>query len=383
MSGGYNRLPVGRIGNADNARGDWKWTSSSSICTTWSSASPIFWCAFDFASRAGQLSELERQAEDPNLWSNPDQAQKTMQQLSRVRTEVEAWRQLRQRVADAVELAQLEDASLLAGLQAEAEAIGAEVGRREALALLSGPYDRDDAILNIHAGAGGTDSQDWAEMLQRMYLRWSDRRGFKSEVLDRSEGEEAGVKSVTIAIDGEYAFGYLRAEKGVHRLVRLSPFDSAHRRHTSFALVEAYPQVEQDADVVIQPADLQIETFRSAGAGGQNVQKNETAVCITHVPSGIVVSCQNERSQTQNRENAMRVLRARLLDLQRQQQEEERARLKGAHVKAEWGSQIRSYVLHPYQMVKDHRTGHEESNTSAVLDGDLDALMESYLRESI
>ena len=306
-----------------------------------------------------------------------------MQQLSRLRQEVDGWRQLRQRAADALELAQLGDASLLVSLEAEADGLGADVGRRELTALLSGPYDRDDAILNIHAGAGGTDSQDWAQMLQRMYLRWADARGYRTEILDASEGEEAGVKSVTLAVDGEYAYGYLRAEKGVHRLVRLSPFDSAHRRHTSFALVEVYPQVGQEADVAINPADLKIDTFRSAGAGGQNVQKNETAIRITHLPTGIVVSCQNERSQTQNRENAMRVLRARLLDLRRQQQEEEIARLKGAHVKAEWGSQIRSYVLHPYQMVKDHRTGHEVSNTGAVLDGDLDGLMESFLREGI
>jgi peptide chain release factor 2 len=306
-----------------------------------------------------------------------------MQQLARLRQEVEGWRQLRQRSSDAVELARLDDESLFAGLTAEADALEAEITGRELTALLSGPYDRDDAILNLHAGAGGTDSQDWAQMLQRMYLRWADRRGFKTEILDLSEGEEAGLKSVTLAIDGEYAYGYLRAEKGVHRLVRLSPFDSAHRRHTSFALVEVYPQVERDTDLVVNPADLRIDTFRSAGAGGQNVQKNETAIRITHLPTGIVVSCQNERSQTQNRENAMRVLRARLIDLQREQQEAELARLKGAHVKAEWGSQIRSYVLHPYQMVKDHRTGHEEGNTTAVLDGDLDALMESYLRETI
>ncbi len=359
------------------------WMRSSNVCTTCNSASKISWCAFDFAGRETQLASLERAAEDPGLWSNPEQAQRTMQELSRLRQDVVGWRQLGQRAADAVELARLEDASLLPALQSEAEAIDAEVARRELTALLSGPYDRDDAILNIHAGAGGTDSQDWAQMLQRMYLRWADRRGFKSEILDFSEGEEAGVKSVTIAVDGELAYGYLRAERGVHRLVRLSPFDSAHRRHTSFALVEVYPQVERDADLVINPADLRVDTFRSAGAGGQNVQKNETAIRITHVPTGIVVSCQNERSQTQNRENAMRVLKARLLDLQREQQEEERARLKGAHVKAEWGSQIRSYVLHPYQMVKDHRTGHEESNTAAVLDGDLDTLMESFLREGI
>jgi peptide chain release factor 2 len=306
-----------------------------------------------------------------------------MQQLARLRQEVEGWQALRQRVADALELARLGDADLLIGLTAEADTLEKDVAGRELTTLLSGPYDEDDAILNIHAGAGGTDSQDWAQMLQRMYLRWADGRGYKTELLDISEGEEAGVKSVTIAVDGTFAYGYLRAEKGVHRLVRLSPFDSAHRRHTSFALVEVYPQVERETDLVINPADLRIDTFRSAGAGGQNVQKNETAVRITHVPTGIVVSCQNERSQTQNRENALRVLRARLLDLRREQQEEELARLKGAHVKAEWGSQIRSYVLHPYQMVKDHRTGHEEGNTTAVLDGDLDGLIESYLRETI
>ena len=329
------------------------------------------------------MAALERAAEDPALWENPEQAQRTMQQLSRLRGEVEGWRLLRQRAADALELAQLDDSSLLAGLEAEADGLEGDVARRQLTALLAGPYDRDDAIVNIHAGAGGTDSQDWAQMLQRMYLRWADARGYRTEVLDSSEGEEAGVKSVTLAVDGEYAYGYLRAEKGVHRLVRLSPFDSAHRRHTSFALVEVYPQVEREADIAINPADLRIDTFRSAGAGGQNVQKNETAIRITHLPTGIVVSCQNERSQTQNRDNALRVLRARLLDLRRQQQEEEIARLKGAHIKAEWGSQIRSYVLHPYQMVKDHRTAHEESNTGAVLDGDLDGLMESFLREGI
>lgn len=303
-----------------------------------------------------------------------------MQDLARVRDEVDALRRLRQRVNDAVELAGMDDASLREGLESEADALQPEVARRELMSLLSGPYDRDNAIVNIHAGAGGTDSQDWTAMLQRMYLRWADRRGYQAELLDSSEGEEAGLKSVTLAIDGPFAYGHLRAERGVHRLVRLSPFDSAHRRHTSFALVEVYPQVEQDSDITINPADLRIDTFRSAGAGGQNVQKNETAIRITHLPTGIVVSCQNERSQTQNRENALRVLRARLLDLQRQQQEEELARLKGAHVKAEWGSQIRSYVLHPYQMVKDHRTGFEAGNTGGVLDGDLDDFMESYLR---
>jgi peptide chain release factor 2 len=306
-----------------------------------------------------------------------------MRQLARVREEVESWRRLISRLDDALELASLEDESLRPELEHEAEGVRSEVERRELSALLSGPYDHDDAILSIHAGAGGTDSQDWASMLQRMYLRWAEDRGFRAEILDQAEGEEAGIKSTTLALNGEHAYGYLRAEKGVHRLVRLSPFDSAHRRHTSFALVEAYPQVAREDEIEINPADLRIDTFRSAGAGGQNVQKNETAIRITHVPTGIVVTCQNERSQTQNRENALRVLRARLLDLRREEQEQELARLKGEHVKAEWGSQIRSYVLHPYQMVKDHRTGAETSNTAAVLNGDIDRFIEAFLRSSI
>ncbi len=229
----------------------------------------------------------------------------------------------------------------------------------------------------------GTDSQDWTEMLQRMYLRWAERRGFKTEILDSTEGEEAGIKSVTISFEGPYVYGYLRPEKGVHRLVRLSPFDAAHRRHTSFALVEILPQVEDDSDVVINSNDLRIDTYRSAGAGGQNVQKNDTAVRITHIPSGIVVTCQNERSQVQNKENAMRVLRARLSELKNAERAEQIAALKGEYTKAEWGSQIRSYVLHPYQMVKDHRTNFEVGNAQAVLDGDLDGLVEAYLRANI
>jgi peptide chain release factor 2 len=306
-----------------------------------------------------------------------------MRQLARVREEAQSWRRLISRLDDALELASLEDESLRPELEREAEGVRSEIERRELTALLSGPYDHDDAILSIHAGAGGTDSQDWASMLQRMYLRWAEDHGYRAEILDQAEGEEAGIKSTTLALNGENAYGYLRAEKGVHRLVRLSPFDSAHRRHTSFALVEAYPQVAQESEIEISPADLRIDTFRSAGAGGQNVQKNETAIRITHVPTGIVVTCQNERSQTQNRENALRVLRARLLDLRREEQELELARLKGEHVKAEWGSQIRSYVLHPYQMVKDHRTGAETSNTTAVLNGDIDRFIEAFLKSSI
>jgi peptide chain release factor 2 len=294
-----------------------------------------------------------------------------MRRMSALREEVETWQVLRQRVNDALELARLGDDSLRPELEAETEKIETEVAQREFYAMFTNKHDKGDALLAIHAGAGGTDSQDWAEMLERMYLRWAENHGYETDILDYSEGEEAGIKSITIAVNGRYAYGYLRPEKGVHRLVRLSPFDSAHRRHTSFAMVEVLPQVEDDDEI------------RSSSAGGQNVQKNATAVRITHQPSGIVVTCQNERSLTQNRENAMRVLRSRLLELKQQEQEEALAELRGEYQKVEWGSQIRSYVLHPYQMVKDHRTDFETGNTQAVLNGDLDGFIEAYLRANL
>jgi len=306
-----------------------------------------------------------------------------MKQLARLDERVAGWRKLTTRLADALELAEMSETDLRAELEAETEAIESEVHRREFNAMLSGEYDRGDAIFAIHAGAGGTDSQDWAEMLQRMYLRWMEQHGYETEIIDFTPGEEAGIKSVTIAVGGRYAYGYLRAEKGVHRLVRLSPFDSNNRRHTSFALVEVLPQVEDDFDIEIDLNDLRIDVFKSAGAGGQNVQKNATAVRITHLPTGIVATCQNERSQTQNRELALKVLKARLLEIKEREHAEKLDELRGEYTKAEWGSQIRSYVLHPYQMVKDHRTDHETGNTAAVLDGDLDGFIEAYLRQNV
>jgi len=301
---------------------------------------------------------------------------------ARLRGQVDDWKGFERRIKDTEELAGLDDESLRAELETEISNLENELEKRSFTTMLSGLYDAGDALLAIHAGAGGTDSQDWAAMLMRMYLRWAEKNGYLAEILDSSEGEEAGIKSATISISGKFAYGYLRSEKGVHRLVRLSPFDAAHRRHTSFTLVEVLPQVAFDSpEVPIDPADLKIDVFRSSGAGGQNVQKNATAIRITHLPSGIVVTCQNERSQSQNREFGMRILRSRLLEIQKAEKDEEIAVLRGEYTKAEWGSQIRSYVIHPYQMVKDHRTGVETGNTQAVLDGNLDEFMQAYLRK--
>jgi peptide chain release factor 2 len=334
------------------------------------------------AAKEAQLVDFDKQISTTDFWADPVRAQQVSKTAAGLREEVESWRGFERRIRDAQELAGLDDNSLQTDLEAEVSAIEAELEKRSFTAMLSGPYDNDDALLAIHAGAGGTDSQDWAAMLLRMYLRWAEDRKYSTEILDMTEGEEAGIKSVTIAVNGRYAYGYLRSEKGVHRLVRLSPFDSAHRRHTSFALVEVLPQVAMDSpEVHIDPAEIKIDVYRSSGAGGQNVQKNATAVRLTHLPTGIVVTCQNERSQTQNRENAMKVLRARLLEIRRAEKEEEIAVLRGEFTKAEWGSQIRSYVLHPYQMIKDHRTEYETGNTQAVLDGNLNGLMESFLRQ--
>ena len=299
-----------------------------------------------------------------------------------LRNEIEDYESLKKRTSDTLEMLEIAEDSMLEELEMEAVSIEKQVDRLELNTLLSGKYDRGNALLAIHAGAGGTDSQDWAEMLERMYLRWAERHQYETDILDRTDGEEAGIKSVTISIHGYLAYGYLRPEKGVHRLVRLSPFDAAHRRHTSFALVEVLPELDDTDEIQVPADDVKIDVYKSSGAGGQSVQKNATAVRLTHIPTGLVVTCQNERSQMQNRENAMRVLKARLLEIKQAEQEEKLSELRGEYTKAEWGSQIRSYVLHPYQLVKDHRTDHEMGNTQAVLDGDIDPFIESFLRKA-
>ena len=310
-----------------------------------------------------------------------------MRRLAERKRAVERWRGLEKRVAETAELMSLaeeeEDAQLEVGIQSEIDKIASELDGLELELAFSGEYDERNAIVSIHAGAGGTESQDWAEMLMRMYLRWAERRGYKAEVFDVSPGEEAGIKSAIVEVDGGYAFGYLKSERGVHRLVRLSPFDADHARHTSFALVEVLPEAEADVDVRVEPDDLKVDTFRSSGPGGQHMQKTSSAVRLTHLPTGIVVTCQSERSQHQNKEIAQKILQSRLLEVELEKRAEERTRLKGKHVAAGWGNQIRSYVLHPYRMVKDHRTGYHTADTDGVLDGGLDGFVTAYLRSTM
>ena len=299
-----------------------------------------------------------------------------MRDLTRLRRQTSIWEKLDARLKDAVELVQMGDEDLRPDLEAEVDAIAAIVDRLEFQALFSGQYDDEDALLAIHAGAGGTEAQDWAQMLQRMFIRWAESHNLTVEVLDESPGDEAGIKSTLMAIRGDdYPYGRLKSERGVHRLVRISPYDASSRRHTSFAKVEVWPDVAEDIEIDIDESDLRIDRFRASGAGGQHVQKNETAIRITHLPTGIVVSCQNQRSLVQNRETALTILKAQLFDLERRKQEAEISRLKGEDVDAGWGNQIRSYVLQPYRMVKDHRTEKETGNVNAVLDGDLDGFM--------
>lgn len=308
-----------------------------------------------------------------------------MRRLAEQRKIVTKWRELEKKVADIAELISLaeEDSSLEPAIASEIATADSHLAKLELERAFSSQYDAKNAILAIHAGAGGTESQDWAEMLMRMYLRWAERRGYQAEILETTPGEEAGIKSATVAVTGDYAYGYLKSEHGVHRLVRLSPFDADHARHTSFVLVEVMPEAEADVDVKIEPSDLKVDVFRSSGPGGQHMQKTSTAVRLTHLPTGLVVTHQSERSQHQNKEIALKILQARLLKLELAQKAEARARLKGQRISAGWGNQIRSYVLHPYKMVKDHRTDYQTSNTEAVLAGELDGFITAYLRSLV
>jgi peptide chain release factor 2 len=308
-----------------------------------------------------------------------------MRQLAEKSRVVQQWRGLEKKLAETAELMAIsgEDEALQQDIEKELDGIASQLDEFESQLAFRGEYDARNAILAIHAGAGGTESQDWAEMLMRMYLRWAERRGYQAQVLDTSLGDEAGIKSTVIAVNGDYAFGYLKSEHGVHRLVRLSPFDSDHARHTSFALVEVMPEAEENIDLFIDPDDVKVETFRSSGPGGQHMQKTSSAVRLTHLPSGIVVTCQSERSQHMNKDFAFKILRARLLEKEMEKREEEKSRLKGKRIEAGWGNQIRSYVLHPYRMVKDHRTDYETGRAEAVLDGEIDDFIDAYLRSII
>jgi peptide chain release factor 2 len=333
---------------------------------------------FDPDTLSARRAELERQMGEPGFWDDQETAARISTEHARVSRRLERYEQLIREYDDARELHAL-DGGMEAEIVQSLEPLQRELDRLEEDALFTGEYDAGDAVVTIHSGAGGTDSQDWAEMLLRMYLRWAANRGFQTEVLEASPGEEAGLKSATFTVRGENAYGILRAERGVHRLVRLSPFDQAHRRHTSFAQVIVSPLLPEDTAVDIDENDLRIDTYRASGAGGQHVNKTDSAVRITHLPTGIVVSVQNERSQSSNKQTAMRILRSRLAELQEEEREAELARERGAAQDTGFGSQIRSYVLHPYQRVKDLRTNHEVGNAQGVLDGNLDGFIHAYL----
>ena len=335
---------------------------------------------FDPESLATRVAELERELGEPGFWDDQQRAAAVSAEHARLTKRLERYERLRREYEDARELLSM-DGEMAAEIAESLTPIHEELERLQEDALFTGEYDAGDAVVSIHAGTGGTDAQDWAEILLRMYLRWAEERGLQTELLEASPGEEAGLKSATLTVRGENAYGILKAERGVHRLVRLSPFDQAHRRHTSFAQVIVAPLLADEAEVEIDETELRIDTYRASGAGGQHVNKTDSAVRITHLPTNIVVQCQNERSQAANKQTALRILRSRLAELREEEREAELARERGASQDIGFGSQIRSYVLQPYQLVKDHRTGHETGNTQSVLDGDLDGFIRAYLLE--
>ena len=321
---------------------------------------------------------------EPNFWDNPEEAQKVAQIVTQLKDEVGIFRSLETRSEDLEVMLELameeEDADIVGEIEQSLTSVRADIEHLELGILLSGEYDANNAILTLHAGAGGTEAQDWTSMLLRMFGRFAERSGYSVDVLDYQPGDEAGVKSVTLGINGHNAYGYMKSEKGVHRLVRISPFDSNARRHTSFAAVDVMPEIDDTVEINISPADLKVDTYRASGAGGQHINKTDSAVRMTHIPTGIIVQCQNQRSQIQNRERCMQLLRAKLFEYEKQKQAELKSDIAGDYQAIEWGSQIRSYVFHPYNMVKDHRTGAETGNVQAVMDGNLELFVEAYLR---
>ena len=341
---------------------------------------------FDISKLENELKDLEAETLNEDFWKDAKNSNKVLAKIKSIKNKVNEYRKIEseiQNLNELTELANMEpDEEIAKDIIKSTKTLEQEIEKLEIATLLSGKYDVNNAIVTIHPGAGGTESQDWAEMLYRMYTRWADKNGYKVTELDYLEGEEAGIKSVTFEIIGEYAYGYMKGEMGVHRLVRISPFDSGGRRHTSFASVEVLPEITDDIEIDINPDDLRIDTYRASGAGGQHINKTSSAVRITHIPTNIVVACQSERSQIQNRETAMRMLKSKLLDLKEKEHKEKIEDLKGEQREIAWGSQIRSYVFCPYTMVKDHRTNYEVGNVEAVMDGKIDDFMESYLKFS-
>lgn len=343
------------------------------------------WCIFDLADKKQETEKLEAESLAENFWDDNRRAQAHMQRLNALREEITTWENIAAQLDDLHGLAELLEEEPDTEVQEEVRHSLAsseqEIEKLQFSLMLSGEHDEKNAIISIHAGSGGVDAADWADMLLRMYLRWAESHKFRTEIYDFNEGEEAGVKSVTVEISGRYAYGYLRSEIGTHRLIRLSPFDAAHRRHTSFAKVEVMPDIEDAIEITIRPEDLDIDTYRSTGAGGQHVNKTDSAVRMRHIPTGIVVTCQNERSQIQNREVALKLLKARLYELELKKRAEETAKLKGEFVQADFGTQIRTVTIHPYNIVKDHRTGFETTDTDNYLNGDVDPFIYAYLRD--
>jgi peptide chain release factor 2 len=339
---------------------------------------------FDIPKLKDEIRELEEQSADPEFWNDMEKSQKVLQKIKALKEKVERFENLRQEWEDLSTLVDLaieeEDISVLEEVSSSFEKLQKNLQDLKLETLLNGPYDKNNAILSLHAGAGGTEAQDWVEMLLRMYTRWAERKGYSVKTLDYLAGDDAGVKSATILIEGLNAYGYAKSEKGVHRLVRISPFDASGRRHTSFASVDVMPEIDDDIEININPEDLKIDTYRSGGAGGQHVNKTESAIRITHIPTGIIVQCQNERSQHQNRETAMKMLKAKLIEIKEREQKEKIEDIKGEQKDIAWGSQIRSYVFHPYNLVKDHRTNFEMGNINAVMDGELDGFINAYLK---